>query len=119
MAGRFSDYRVEKWLDDLSVVWIAAHYDNPDVAGAYASEVFGGSYARVRCPMTQTANRAVFNLQPINILGLPAVTVTHIAGWDNQINGNMEFSIALPSPVRVVAGKSLPIPANTIALSFG
>lgn len=119
MPGRFSDHRVELWLNELSTIWLAAHYDNPDVAGAYASEVFGGSYARVMCPLTQSSNRVVYNLNPVTILGLPAVTVTHIAGWDTQINGNMEFSIPLPSPVRVLAGKSLPIPASAIALSFG
>ena len=49
MTGRISDYRAHKWLGQLtSGFYLAVHHDNPDVAGAYASEVFGGGYARQR-----------------------------------------------------------------------
>jgi hypothetical protein len=118
MAGRFSDYQVNKWLDDFNKVWVAAHFDNPDVAGAYASEVFGGSYARLQVVMDQSTNRVVYNTADFSIKGLPAVTVTHLAGWDVQINGNLLFSVELPAPMRIAAGKSLDVKKQTIALSF-
>ena len=117
MSGRFSDYQVNQWLGDLSNIWLAAHFDNPDVAGAYASEVFGGSYQRVACVMTMNNSRVLYN-SACEIKGLPAVSITHLAGWDVQINGNLLFSVALPAPVRIAAGKSYSVPVNTIALSF-
>lgn len=47
-SGRFSDYQVGVWLRGIGDIWLALHYDNPEIAGAYASEVFGGSYERQR-----------------------------------------------------------------------
>ena len=37
-----TDFVVEEWLRDITTdVWMSLHFDNPDLAGAYASEVFG------------------------------------------------------------------------------
>jgi hypothetical protein len=119
MPGRFSDWQTEEWLDDVqSATWLSLHYDNPDVAGAYASEVSGQGYARVRGVFTDASGRAIWNSSTITWSGLPAVVVTHIGGWNALINGDLRFSVALPNPVRVSAGGRYSIGSNTVALSL-
>ena len=116
--GRFADRRVGIWLEELESVWLGLAYDNPDLAGAYASEVFGGSYTRQLVALTLAENRAVFNVTPVLFTGLPAVRVTHIVGWDAQYNGNYEFQIPIDNPVHLPTGASFPIPEGYLALSF-
>ena len=118
MPGSLSDYRVAKWLGDFSSLWVGLHYDDPNLAGAYASEVFGGSYSRVKAPFTQAVSRSVFNTSGILFRGLPHVKLTHVSAWDAQFNGNMEFSIALPKPMIIQSGKSFQINANELAISL-
>jgi hypothetical protein len=119
MPGRFSDYQTEKWLDEIqSDCWLALHFDNPDIAGAYNSEVFGQGYARVRGVFTDASGRAIWNSGTVTWTGLPAVVVTHIAGWNERINGDYLFSVALPNPVRVAAGGRYSVGSNTVALSL-
>jgi hypothetical protein len=119
MTGRISDYRAHLWLGELATgFYIALHHDNPDVAGAYASEVFGGGYARQKVSFTSPNNRAMFNMGAVSWNGLPGVTVTHLALWDSLINGNYEASIALDVPQRVLAGKSLAYGTGLLAFSL-
>ena len=117
--GRISDYRAEKWLGELvEGYYVGLHHDNPDVAGAYASEVFGGGYTRQVVQFTTPNNRAIFNLTALQWNGLPGVTITHLALWDSLINGNFEASIELDLPVRVLPGRSLGYPASVLAFSL-
>lgn len=117
-TGKFSDYRVNRWLNEIEDCWLALHFDNPDVAGAYASEVFGGSYTRMKCKMSSASNRGIYSLDSVLFTGLPAVGITHIAGWDAQYNGNLEWSAPLANPVKIPLGKTYSVPAGVIALSF-
>lgn len=114
----YSDYQVHKWLSEMDNVWLALHYDNPEIAGAYASEVFGGSYTRQRCNMTDPSSRAVFNVDAIKFSGLPNIQITHLTGWDAKVNGNYLFSCPLPQAVRITAGQSYTVMSSTIALSM-
>lgn len=117
-AGAFSPFQVHEWLESVRKGWLALHYEDPDISGAYASEVFGGSYTRVRYEMSQPSNMAMFMLTDILYIGLPAVKVTHVAGWDDQNGGNWRWSAPLPAPHTVFEGKTLSLPAGTIALSL-
>jgi len=116
--GGFSDYRANKWLTDIDKIWVALHYADPNISGAYASEVFGGSYSRVKTDFTDPDGRVMFNSSSIVFKGLPAVRLTHIAGWDKQYNGNMEFYIPLGTPTAVLAGKSFEVQASQLAISL-
>ena len=118
--GRFSDYQVQQWLDAAAEggFYVACHYDNPDVAGAYASEVFGGTYQRSLAPFSTVDGRTMWNTSPIKWTGLPSVVITHLAGWDAQVNGNLQWYSSLDSIVRVVAGGTWSIGSQTIALSI-
>lgn len=117
-TGSFSDTRAETWLKQLSTLWISLHYDNPRTAGEYASEVFGGAYTRIKTTMGEPVNRVIFNTSDCSFAGLPAVKITHIAGWNSQYKGQMEFSVPLPTPVVVVAGKGYYLPANELAITI-
>jgi hypothetical protein len=117
--GRISDYLAEKWLSEIVTGhFVALHHDNPDVAGAYASEVVGGGYARQPIQFVPPNNRAIFNLTAIQWNGLPGVTVTHLALWDALINGNYTASIELDIAVRVLPGRSLGYGASVLAFSL-
>lgn len=116
--GTFSDYIVNQWLSDFSICWVALHYDNPEIAGAYASEVFGGAYARLKGACTAPSNKATFNATALNFTGLPAVKITHLAAWDATVNGNYLAMAPLPEPVRVINGGRYLVPANQLAFSF-
>ena len=117
-TGRFSDYQVEQWLSESDSYWVALHYDNPDISGAYASEVFGGSYTRVLVPFTGVDGRTTWNVDPIKWTGVPSVQVTHLAGWDAQINGNLLWSSSLDGKVTIPEGQSWSLGARVIALSI-
>jgi hypothetical protein len=116
--GTFSDYRANKWLGQLSKVWIGLNFADPNISGAYASEVFGGSYNRVQTLFSTPDGRVIFNESTVKFKGLPSVRIIYISGWDAQYNGNMEFSIALSSPVTVLAGKGYEIQASQLAISI-
>jgi len=119
-VGRFSDYQVQQWLTDASQdgYWLALHYDNPDIAGAYASEVFGGTYKRVRADFTSVDGRTIWNAGPVRWPGLPSIVITHVAGWDAQLNGNLLWYSSLDAVVRITQGSAWAVSANTIALSM-
>jgi hypothetical protein len=119
MTGRISDWQVEQWLAELSGdTWMALHFDNPDVAGAYNSELSGQGYARQKVTMGATANRAVWNSGAVIFAGLPASIITHICGWDAAVNGNLRFSIALPNPLRILAGSRQSFASGVLAVSL-
>ena len=116
--GGFTDYRVNKWLKDMKSLYIGLHYANPNVSGAYASEVFGGSYARVLATFSEPDGRVIFNESTLTFRGMPSVKITHISGWDDQYSGNMEIYIPLTEPFAVQAGKSYEIQASMLAISL-
>lgn len=118
MAGRISDFLAEEWLRDLDTCWVALHTDDPYVSGAYASEVFGGGYTRQQTHFTAPDGRTIWNINPITFTGLPTVTITHLAIWDADSNGNYLASIALDTPVKITAGKQLTYADHIIAISL-
>lgn len=119
MSGRVSDYQVTQWLTGLqSGTWLGLHFDNPDVAGAYASEVFGSGYARQSIDFSFPDARAMWNRSQISFSGMPPVTITHLGLWDSGINGNLLASISLDVPIRSFTGKTVSFAPDTIAVSL-
>jgi hypothetical protein len=116
--GLFSDYKVEMWLAELNNCWAALHFDNPQVASAYASEVFGGAYIRKKMAMTAPASRSTWNVSAISWTGLPQVLLTHIGFWDKQYNGNLLGSAPLAEVKRILNGGTYALGAKQLALSF-
>lgn len=116
--GIFSDYQVEKWLKELNNCYAALHFDNPQVASAYASEVFGGSYVRKKMAMTDPSARSTWNIAALSWTGLPQVLLTHIGFWDLSVNGNLLGSAPLAEVKRILNGGTYAIGATQLALSF-
>jgi hypothetical protein len=116
--GLFSDYRINLWLADLTTLWLGLAFDDPNIAGAYASEVFGGSYARIKVVFGDPDGRAIFNTSDITWTGMPATRVTHVVGWNAQYNGDMEYSVPLPQAQPVLAGKKFSVPSAALAISL-
>lgn len=114
-----SDYLVHKWLSDLEEIWVGLNYEDPDVGGAYASEITGGGYVRHRVAMRAPSNRATWNISPISFFSLSPALVTHASAWDAATNGNYLFSAKLPTPLRAIAGGRIDLPAEVLAFSFG
>lgn len=117
MNGAFSDYQVEQWLNNRTY-WVSLHYGSPIVDGAYASEIFGGSYSRQRVQMTSPDSRAIYNADDIVWRGIPQTRITHIAGWDKQYNGDMLWWAKLESPVTILDGKGFILTSGILALSM-
>lgn len=119
MSGRITDWQTEEWLSSImESTWMALHFDNPDVAGEWNSEVFGGGYVRQKAAMHQPNDRALWNSATVTFNGLPSVLITHVCGWTDQINGNMRFNIALPTPVRTISGGQYSFGPGTLAVSL-
>ena len=116
--GIFSDYQVHKWLTELNNSWAALHFDNPQVASAYASEVFGGAYSRKQMAMTTPSSRSTWNISAISWTGLPQVMLTHVGFWDLQYNGNLIGSAPLAAVKRILSGGTYALGAKQLALSF-
>jgi hypothetical protein len=117
-SGSFTEYQVEIWLNQIQTVWVSLHYSDPKVDGNYASEVFGGSYGRVRAEFSAPDARAIFNGEDIIFRGMPTIQVTHVGAWDAQYNGNMLYSVPLATPVTVLAGNSYRVGAESLAISL-
>lgn len=118
-TGRITDWQAEEWLASImDNVWVGLHFDNPDIAGEWNSEVFGGGYSRQRASMYQPNDRALWNSNAVIFNGMPAVIVTHVCGWTEQIGGNMRFLIELPEPIRMLAGSRQSFGPGVLAISL-
>lgn len=118
MPGRISDFQVEAWLRDMTRdCYISLHYEDPDVSGAYVSEIIGGGYSRARCEFAVPSGRAVWNTTPVAFHGLPPTIITHVGGWNAQSRGDLLFSIQLLEPIQVLQGGSASWGAEKLAIS--
>lgn len=118
MAGKISAYQAERWLDQLQNSWVALHYEDPDISGAYASEVFGGGYARYPVTFSSASGRSIWNETSVVFAGLPSVVVTYIGLWDAAVNGNHLATMYLDTPVMVGAGGSMEWGPTSIAVTL-
>lgn len=101
---------------------IALSEADPTDNGSGFDETTGGSYARQNItftlPVTNEANGAASsNNAAIVFSGLPAVTATHIAIFDNA-GTNMLLYAPLSAVRTVISGDSISFPVNSIELAF-
>jgi hypothetical protein len=83
-----------------------------------ASEVAGGSYARVQAAFDTAASGAVSNTAIIDFTGMPAATVTHVGIWDASGAGNFLWGGALAAPKTTGAGDTLRLPAGDLDVTL-
>ncbi len=101
---------------------IALSEANPNDDGSGFDETTGGSYARqnftLTAPVTNEANGAASsNNAAIVFSGLPAVTATHIAIFNNA-GTQMLFYGPLSAVRAVTLGDSISIPVNAVNVAF-
>lgn len=118
MLGGFTDYKVEQWLAEDPGYWVSLHFSHPVVTGAYASELFGGSYGRVYLTFSTPNSRAVYATEDAKWEGLPHARITHIGGWNQQYSGDLEWWAELDTAKVIVEGRGFTLPAGMIALSM-
>lgn len=101
---------------------IALSETNPNDDGSGFDETVGGTYARqnitLTAPVTNEANGAVSsNNASIVFSGLPAVTATHVAIFNNT-GTNMLFYGPLSAVRAVALGDSISIPVNAVNIAL-
>lgn len=101
-----------------STYWIALHSANPTAAGLLATELTGGSYARLEASFTAPSSGASTNEDELFFDGLPsAAAVGYISVWDSSSAGNM-LSYDDFTSVAVNAGDAVRIPAGSLTIQF-
>lgn len=119
MSDSFSDWQVEQWLESIRTnCWLGLAYSDPQINGAYASEVFGESYERLRVTFGPPSARGMANTNHLKFAGLPTTNVTHFVGWNAKLNGDFRFKMQLPEPRRIVAGGTISVAPGELVLSI-
>lgn len=112
-------YQVNKWLNEINgVIWVALHFDDPGTSDPNVTEVFGGSYIRVKAAMALPVNGAMFNATAITFTGMPKTAVTHVGFWDSKTYGNLLGYTPFAKTVLVQPGRAITLPAGQVALSI-
>jgi len=88
----------------VTTPYISLHTADPGDSGA--SEVTGGSYARLAGSFGAAAGRAITNDSAILFTSMPAVTVTHLGVWDASTAGNFLFRGTLTASQALNSGDS-------------
>ena len=95
-----------------------ALFSSPVTAAGGGTEVTGGSYARRQIAWNAAANGAIVNTADLAILGMPAVTVTHLAVMSAATGGVMLFYGALNPTKAANAGDTFTIRAGDLNVAF-
>jgi len=98
--------------------YIGLHISDPTVLGDYGTEVASGDYIRQQVQFSDAGSRGTGNITQALFVGMPDVTVTHLAIWDNVTTGNMLSFKALDVPIDVADGQTFVVPVSTVAVSF-
>lgn len=114
----FTDAKVHSWLSEMNGGWVGLHFDDPVHAGAYASEISGSGYVRAQVSLTEPTNRTAWSQNNLVFNGLNACVVSHMGGWNAKTQGDLDWSIELPEPKRIIQGGGLTIVVGQLALSF-
>lgn len=119
MDGQLSDQVVHDLLQTIAdKCYISLHFDSPRLAGAYASELSGSGYGRILATFTEPSSRTIWNTLPVAFSGLPQTRITHVGGWNEQINGDLLWSCEVAT-VNVLKGGGYGLNSRDIAISLG
>ena len=112
MALDMSTWLANKLLDHVlrgdvytppADVWLSLHFADPGDTGA--SEVAGGSYARLASAWSAAGSGASTTTSSLTFLDMPSVEVTHLAAWDAETGGHFLFRITPTAPAAYTAGQ--------------
>lgn len=115
----FTSYQINRWLNQINtVMWAGLHFDDPGTSDPNVTEVFGGSYTRVKIAMGLPTNGAMFNAAAISFTGMPKTAVTHVGFWDAKTYGNLIGYAPFAQTIMVQAGRTITLPSGQVALSM-
>jgi hypothetical protein len=118
-GSTLSDYAVGLLLEQIrDNCWLGLHFDDPNLAGAYASEISGGGYTREKATFTTISNRTMWLDNSVQFDGLRGTKITHFGGWDSRRTGNVLFWVRLAVPKRISESKGFLIGANQLVISI-
>lgn len=98
-------------------VYLAAYTSAPAANGT-GTEVTGGSYARVAMTFVAPNGGVTYNVNEVDILGMPAVTIRGLALLDASTGGNMLFYGSLAAPKTTNAGDTFTVKAGDLNISL-
>lgn len=98
--------------------FLALHFDSPIYAGAYASEVSGAGYVRVKVDFNEPSTRTITNTSDVRFSGLPQTRVTWVAGWTARERGDLLWHVELDSPSIISQGGGYGIGAGEIIIGL-
>lgn len=99
-------------------VFVSLHTGDPGTTGA--SEVAGGSYARVNANTSFAAasggSKATNAI--LDFAGMPAATITHVGIWDAASAGNFLVGGALSASKTTNAGDTFRLPSGQLSATL-
>ena len=99
--------------------YLSLHTSDPGATGA--SEVSGGSYARVNASTlfgTAATTGSLSISSGFSITGMPGVTVTHVGIWDAASSGNFVEGGPLTAPMIVASGQGFSVSSGQLTIGF-
>jgi hypothetical protein len=121
MSGRFSDFVITGWIDELETMdlFAALCATNPLVGDPLAAELAGGDYHRQDLLITREAFNLWSNTELIYWLELPPGThIAWIAAFDANINGHLVAAAPLDDPIDLAAGGAFPLDPGDFAFGL-
>lgn len=119
LENKILDYVYKGTAFTVNPTYVSLHTADPGETGA--SEVTGASYARQQVAAAGwavAASGATSNLNVIQFVSMPAVTVTHVGIWDALSGGNFLWGGALTASRVVEAGQTARIPIGDLDISL-
>ena len=123
MSG-LSNYLEDKLLDHAlrntsytpaATVYLTLFVGSPTAAGTGGTEV---NVTRQAVTFGAAASGTVSNSSSVSFASMPAVTVTHVAGYDHVSAGNLLIHGALSSNVAAASGDTFTIQANDLDITL-
>lgn len=94
-----------------------ALYTAPLGADDSSTEVSGGSYARAVVTFAVASGGISISNIAVSIIGMPAVTVTHIGLRDALTGGNLLYYSILPTPKTINAGDTYTVQSGDFSVA--
>lgn len=115
MSGRFSDYQITRWIDEIAALeaFGAVFYTNPLTVDPLSAEVTGPAYHRPPATLSRTSYHLLTSLDDWIWPSLPPGTHLAWAGiFDADTNGNLIAAAPLPTAIDLLSGGPFTLPAG-------
>jgi hypothetical protein len=97
-------------------VYAALFTSNPGEDGS-GNEVSGGSYIRQAVTFGAASGGSISNSAEIEFTGLPVATITHIAVYDAETDGNLLYYGTLSQNILATAGSTVEFATGNFSVS--